>query len=225
MTSKRRQKPGRRRRAPKKSINSNGLVLNEFVPSSPIRAAFWARATTALKLIAERADETSLERAVAAPTDAGALARAMSDYPGIGDAAVDELDPLAAAIARGAEQKVEILRQGGGALPVSDVAKLLGISRQAVDKRRREGKLLAVPRGADYVYPACVFADGEIVPGLTEILAQFGPQRSWTVLAFLVTPDDRLGALSPLEALQKKEAKLMERTLRLARAAAGDGFS
>jgi DNA-directed RNA polymerase specialized sigma24 family protein len=224
MTSKRRQKPARRRRAQKKSISSNGLVLNEFVPSSPIRAAFWARATTALKRIAERADETSLERAVAAPTDAGTLARAMSDYPGIGDS-VEELDPLAAAIARGAEQKVEILRQGGGALPVSDVAKLLGISRQAVDKRRREGKLLAVPRGADYVYPACLFADGEIVPGLTEILAQFGPQRSWTVLAFLVTPDDRLGALSPLEALQKKEAKLMERTLRLARAAAGDGFS
>jgi hypothetical protein len=224
MTTKRHQEPARRRRASKKSATQAGLVLNDYVPASPIRAAFWARATTALKRIAERADETSLERAVAAPTDAGALARAMSDYPGIGDA-VEELDPLAAAIARGAEQKVEILKQAGGALPVSDVAKLLGISRQAVDKRRRESKLLAVPRGADYVYPACGFADGEIVPGLTEILGQFGQQRSWAVLAFLVTPDDQLGTLSPLEALQKKDAKLKERTLRLARAAAGDGFS
>src|SRR5579862_4127710 len=83
-----------------------------------IRAAFWARATTALKRITERADETSLERAVAAPTDAGALARAISDYPGIGGA-VEELDPLAAAIARGAEQKVELLKQAGGALSIT----------------------------------------------------------------------------------------------------------
>ena len=44
-------------------------------------------------------------------------------------------------------------------------------------------------------------------------------------LAFLITPDDQLGTLSPLEALQKKDARLKERTLRLARAAAGDGFS
>jgi len=94
MTSKRHREPARRRRAPKKSATQTGLVLNEYVPASPIRAAFWARATTALKRIAERADETSLERAVAAPTDAGALARAISDYPGI-VGAVEELDPLA----------------------------------------------------------------------------------------------------------------------------------
>ena len=112
MTSKRHQEPARRRRAPKKSATQTGLVLNEYVPASPIRAAFWARATTALKRIAELADETSLERAVAAPTDAGTLARAISDYPGIGGA-VEELDPLAAAIARGAEQKVELAEAGG----------------------------------------------------------------------------------------------------------------
>jgi hypothetical protein len=194
------------------------------VPATPIRAAFWARASAALKRIAERADESSLQRAVAAPTDAGALARAISDYSG-GSGAVEDLDPLAALIARGAEQKVELLKHAGGALPVSNVAKLLGISRQAVDKRRREGKLLAIPRGADYVYPACEFADDGVVPGLAEILGQFGLQRSWAALAFLVTPDDQLGGLSPLKALQRNDARLREPTLRLARAAAGDGFS
>jgi hypothetical protein len=207
----------------KKSATQIGLA-GEYVPASPIRAAFWARATAALKRIAERADESSLQRAVAAPTDAGALARAISDYSWV-SGAVEELDPLAALIARGAEQKVELLKVAGGALPVSNVAKLLGISRQAVDKRRREGKLLAIPRGADYVYPACEFADDGVVPGLAEILGQFGLQRSWAALAFLVTPDDQLGGLSPLKALQRNDARLREPTLRLARAAAGDGFS
>ena len=55
--------------------------------------------------------------------------------------AVAELDPLAALIAKGAGQKLELLKQAGGVLSVSDVARLLRISRQAVDKRRREGKL------------------------------------------------------------------------------------
>ena len=222
MATKKHQNPVRRRHAAKKSPAQIGLA-GEYVPVSPIRAAFWARATTALRRIAERADESSLQRAVAAPTDAGALARAISDYSGVSDT-VDVLDPLAALIARGAEQKVELLKDAGGALPVSDVAKLLGISRQAVDKRRREGKLLAIPRGADYLYPACEFADDGVVPGLADILGQFGQQRSWAALAFLVTPDDQLGGLSPLQVLQQNDASLREPTLRLARAAAGDGF-
>ncbi len=223
MATKRHQEPARRRRALKKSATQIGPA-GEYVPATPIRAAFWARASAALKRIAERADESSLQRAVAAPTDAGALARAISDYSG-GSGAVEDLDPLAALIARGAEQKVELLKHAGGALPVSNVAKLLGISRQAVDKRRREGKLLAIPRGADYVYPACEFADDGVVLGLAEILGQFGLQRSWAALAFLVTPDDQLGGLSPLKALQRNDARLREPILRLARAAAGDGFS
>jgi hypothetical protein len=138
--------------------------------------------------------------------------------------AVEQLDPLAALIARGAEQKLDLLKEAGGALPVSDVAKLLGISRQAVDKRRREGKLLAIARGADYAYPACQFEGDDVVPGLPEILGARGLQHPWAALAFLVTPEDQLGGRSPLEALRRKDAKLKDVTIRLARAAAGDGF-
>src|SRR5258708_5190068 len=129
MATKRRQEPARRRRALKKSATQIGPA-GEYVPATPIRAAFWARASAALKRIAERADESSLQRALAAPPDAGALPRAISDY------------------------------SWGGA-----------------------------------------------------------------ALAFLVAPDDQLGGLSPLKALQRNAARLREPTLRLARAAAGDGFS
>src|ERR1700722_9390793 len=198
-------------------------AVREFAPGSPIREAFWARASAALKQIAEHADEQSLQRAVAAPTDAGAVARAISDSA-VMTSAVAELDPLAALIAKGAGQKLELLKQAGGVLSVSDVARLLRISRQAVDKRRREGKLLAVARGADYAYPACQFDDDHVVPGLTELLGHIGREPTWATLAFLVTPDDRLGDQAPLAVLRSKNEKLKELTLRLARAVAGDGF-
>lgn len=190
---------------------------------SPIRAAFWERASAALRRLTEQAEESALIRAVSAPTDAGALARAMSDtLPA--DNASSELDPLASLIARGAEQKLELLKQAGGGLSASDVSRLLHISRQAVDKRRREGKLLAVPRGSDYAYPACQFGDDRVVPGLPEILATRKVNHPWATLAFLVTTEDELGC-SPLQALQQDDPKLKDHAIRLARAAAGgDGF-
>lgn len=201
---------------------ASGAQSREATLRDPLRAAFWARATKAVERIAVRADATSLQHAIAAPTDEGALARAIADSAASG--AVAELDPLAALIARGAEQKQALLKQAGGTLSVNDVAKLLGISRQAVDKRRREGKLLAIPRGADFAYPACQFTEDGVAPGVTEILNAIGSERPWSVLAFLITPDDRLRGRSPLEALRRNETELKETTLRLARATAGDGF-
>jgi hypothetical protein len=218
----RRKEPSSRPRPPLPAKRAGEAVL-EFAPGSPIREAFWARASAALKQITEHADEQSLQRAIAAPTDAGAVARAISDST-VMTSAVAELDPLAALIARGAGQKLELLKQAGGVLSVSDVARLLRISRQAVDKRRREGKLLAVARGADYAYPACQFDDDQVVPGLTQLLGHIGRGPTWATLAFLVTPDDRLGELAPLAVLRGKNEKLKELTLRLARAVAGDGF-
>ena len=197
-------------------------ALQEF-PGDPIRAAFWERASSALRRIAEQAEEEALVRAVSAPTDAGALARAISEaLPA--DPASTELDPLAALIARGAEQKMELLKQAGGGLSANDVSRLLHISRQAVDKRRRGGKLLAVPRGSDYAYPACQFEDGAPVAGLPEILAARNANHPWVTLAFLMSPDEQLGC-SPLQAFSGVDPKLKDRALRLARAAAeGDGF-
>jgi hypothetical protein len=191
--------------------------------SSPIRAAFWERASAALMRIVEEAEEEALIRAVSAPTDAGALARAISEILPT-DKASSELDPLASLIARGAEQKLELLKQAGGGLSASDVSRLLHISRQAVDKRRREGKLLAVPRGSDYAYPACQFEDDRTIAGLPEMLLARTVDHPWATLAFLVTPKDELGC-SPLQALRHQDPKLKDRALRFARVAAGgDGF-
>ena len=191
---------------------------------SPIREAFWMRASAALKDLTESADEHVLQQAVQAPTDAGALARAISGSSILTTAAVTALDPLAALIARGADQKAELLKQAGGAVPVSAVAQLLGISRQGVDKRRREGKLLAVPRGDDFAYPTCQFDDDQVLKGLPEVLEARGVHQPWATLAFLMTPDDQLRDRSPIEVLRRGDLQLTPLVIRLARAAAGDGF-
>jgi len=62
---------------------------------------------------------------------------------------------------------------------------------------------------------------GEVVPGLTEISGNLAVAALLGSAGVSGHSDDQLGTLSPLEALQKKDAKLKERTLRLARAAAG----
>jgi hypothetical protein len=134
------------------------------------------------------------------------------------------IDLLAPLIARGAQQKTQLLRQAGGTRSTGEVSKILGISREALQKRRCDGQLLAVPHGDHYLYPACQFLGDRVVPGLDEVLQDIGLDRPWAALAFLMTPDDQLGNLSPLTALQRNDARLTKLTLRLARAAAGDGM-
>lgn len=221
------EKATRKAAVPKTAVGAGARATNivvEFAAESPIRAAFWRRATSALRRIAEGADEESLTNAVSAPTDEGALARAVADSAPIAGPTA-ELDPLAALIARGAAQKLALLEQAGGALPVSEVAKLLRISRQAVDKRRREGKLLAVTRGGDFAYPACQFEGDDVLPSLVPVLKAFGAERAWGALAFLVTPDaEQLGGLSPLDELRRQRPERTEKVLRLASASRSDGF-
>jgi hypothetical protein len=47
-----------------------------------------------------------------------------------------------------------------------------------------------------------------VVSGLAEVLGQIGPGNTWAALAFLITPDENLGDLSPLDALQCKDERL-----------------
>ena len=133
-------------------------------------------------------------------------------------------DPLADLLACGAVQKTVLVEGAGGVLSADEVAARLGISRAAVEQRRRAGRLLAVPGEAGPGYPACQFEGGTVVPGLGEVLAWFGLARPWGALAFLLTPDDRLGGLRPLDALKRRDAALTAMTIRLARAHDSDGF-
>jgi hypothetical protein len=112
------------------------------------------------------------------------------------------IDPLAAARLRGMKVKQELLHSDGSPLKSEEVAQLLGISRQAVDKRRSKGQLLAVSLGKrGYFYPLWQFQAGKILPGLSLVLATLANFDAWTQLMFMKTGDIRLNNYTPLECL------------------------
>jgi len=107
------------------------------------------------------------------------------------------------AMARGAAIKRELLTSGGGGLTSSQVADALGITRQAVDKRRTRHALLAVPNGSgEYVYPACQFTADGVMPGLEDVLRAFQIKNPWTQLSVLLASAPSLGGKTVLEVLK-----------------------
>lgn len=111
-------------------------------------------------------------------------------------------DPLASARLRGMKVKQELLYLDGQPLRSEEVAQLLGISRQAVDKRRNKGQLLAVSLGRrGYFYPLWQFRDGAILTGLDRALSALAKFDPWTQLMFMKTGDLRLNDRTPLECL------------------------
>ena len=211
-TKKKRKAAVRKRKAEAKV-----KTLAVGAPSlSPVRASFYRRASTVVQRIAETAPEDGLTDALGAATDAGALARALSNSDMIGPA-VRELEPLAAVIAKGAEHKQELITEAGGLLTTAQVATTLGISRQAVYKQRQERKLLSVPHGGEEKFPAVQFTpSGQPLPGLARVLGAVGLKGGWGTLDFLVTPDDdELDGLSPAEVLNQHPERL-EDVVRLA---------
>lgn len=108
----------------------------------------------------------------------------------------------AAALLRGAQVQRDLLQQAGGALSASEVGELLGITRAAVDKRRRQGALLGLklPSG-DFAYPAAQFAKNDVIPGLPDVLRSFRVRDPWMQLDALMARDKTLGNRTALEAL------------------------
>ncbi|MDQ0474772.1 antitoxin Xre/MbcA/ParS toxin-binding domain-containing protein [Labrys wisconsinensis] len=200
---------------------SSSFVLNVHAEPDSIQAAFLRRALSALERIAGSVPVTTLADVLAAPTDAGSLARLLSRSDVIGTA-VAELDPLVPALARNVEHRQALLAAAGGVVSAEAAGRVLGITRQAVDKRRRAGALLAVREGSDWRYPVCQFGQGEVVPGLAEVVRGLGAAGPWATLDFLLAPDTALGGRTPLEALRSGD---LDAVRRLVRAERGDGFA
>jgi hypothetical protein len=121
--------------------------------------------------------------------------------------AMEQDYPLASALLRGAHVKEELIQASGGAASAEEVAQLLGITRQAVDKRRRAGTLLAVesPSG-DWRYPRAQFQqDGKPIAHLERVLRAFTVADPWMQLDALTAIDPALGNRSAFDALKAGE--------------------
>jgi hypothetical protein len=136
------------------------------------------------------AQGSSLEQAIAALTAPELLAE------------LAPIDPLSLARLKGMKVKQDLLYGDGQPLRSEEVAQLLGISRQAVDKRRSKGQLLAVALGKrGYFYPLWQFRDGEVLKGLDRVLTALAKYDPWTQLMFMKTGDLRLDNRTPLACL------------------------
>jgi hypothetical protein len=166
---------------------------------------FLKRSMKMLERVTASASAETLEAALASPTDISGVASLLSDVAPLG-LDLSSVDPLAEAMARGVIVKQELLRSAQGGLTSSQAAAALGISRQAVDKRRSRHTLLAVPAGSgEYLYPACQFTPDGVIPGLEEVLRAFQIESAWTQLAVLLAPAPALQGKSVLDALRAGE--------------------
>src|SRR2546423_15347673 len=97
-----------------------------------------------------------------------------------------------------------MLEVSGGALSSEQVAEVLGISRQAVDKRRSSNQLLALTQGRrGYSYPGFQFEDGKTIRALEDVLAQLKSLDPWMQMVFFTSANERLGGKTPIKSLQK----------------------
>lgn len=121
---------------------------------------------------------------------------------------------LADAVRRGRPRWLEILGSEGGVVTAGQMATLLGISRQAVDQRRRAGTLLGFrDKGREYLYPAWQVRDGRPLPGLERVLAilREGEHGAKSQLVFFLSPDVVPDDARPLDLLRSGSAEDIRR--------------
>jgi hypothetical protein len=115
-------------------------------------------------------------------------------------------DPLRRAHLRGIERKLEIARAEGGSADTAEAAGTLGITAEAVRRRKERGTILALPLGGKgFAYPRWQFDDsGErgILRGLSKVLSSFTVRSPWMQAEFMLARSDRLSGERPLDALR-----------------------
>lgn len=181
--------------------------------AEPARSAFVARALDAVAQLAKELDTGELSDATGATSNYAVLLSALQ-RPGV-VAALSESDPLAPARLRGVAARADILGSEGGTLSVEQVAEHLGITRQAVDKRRRAGRLLALSTGRrGYAYPAWQFARVGVLEGFEDVLEDLREEDPWAQAVYFLGGNTYLDGVSPLAALRARDFKGVRRAAR-----------
>jgi hypothetical protein len=177
---------------------------------SGLRRQALRRAEAILGRAVRSVSESRLRRALDQGSDTSFITELLS-----AEAAHRPGSALEAAIERARERgrmvKAEVLAQPN-MLSSDQVAALLGMTRQGVDRRRRQGRLLALQgerRG--YRYPAWQFEGGQVLPGLAEAMARL-EDHPWTKYRFFLIREASLGDRTPLEALRAGEVDAVLRT-------------
>lgn len=200
--------------SPKEAARRLSGRLRALAVRPTVRKAFAERGVDRLLKFAEDLDEAVLAGMVSASTDFEFLLRLLEKSHTSELLGGDE--PLQKARLRGLRVRVELLQAEGGVWSAQEVASHLGVSRQAVDKRRKAGRLLGLPTGRHgYAYPAWQFARDGVLRGLEEVLRALLPHDPWMSASFFLGTNVRLGGKRPLAALRQGQVKEVVQAARL----------
>jgi hypothetical protein len=182
------------------AIDALALVVEDQA-----KAPFVTRSLQAMIQLAEASTRRALLEAAGSTSDTAVLLHALTDSEVLSDLAPE--DPLAAARARGALVQQRLLRAEGGVASAEEFGRSLGgLSRQAIDARRKRRKLIALDVGRHgYRYPVWQVQNGAVLPGLERVLAELGESDPWTQMAFFLNPNSWLDSDIPLAALRLGE--------------------
>lgn len=103
---------------------------------------------------------------------------------------------------RGLERMSELRKAAEPVLETGEVCSLLGVSRETIRKKVDRKQLLALPKGGDRVFPAFQFRDGEVMPGIAEVLSSLETESSFVALSFLLSKNPEWHGKSACELLQ-----------------------
>ena len=181
-------------------LHEAAKALEQLVePTRQIAATRALRAVT--KAIANSPIQ-ALAEAASASTDVEVLVRALQQPDTIETLKSD--DPLGPARLRGLREREKLLEVEGGTLSADHVAKHLGITRQAVNKRRQQGALVGLDAGRHgYLYPAWQFVREGTIPDLEPALQTLKGHDPWMQHIFMVSGNTRLTDRTPLDALRQ----------------------
>lgn len=170
----------------------------------PLIDAVYKRLKNAVTDILKGADTHQLAEVLEAPSDTEVMLRVLRTHEAV--ISIRRQDPLAAARVRGIEARKRLVEAEGGSFSASEVADFLHLSRQAVDKRRKENRLIGLDVGRHgYIYPGWQFSKCGTLKGLEETLADLKDHDPWMKVQFMLQPNSRLDDRRPLDVLNQGE--------------------
>ena len=104
---------------------------------------------------------------------------------------------------RGLARIAELRKMAEPCLETGAVCKLLGVSRETIRKKVDRKQLLALPKGSeDRLFPAFQFKEGEVLPGIREVLEVLPTDSPFVALSFLLSRSPLFRNKTALEALK-----------------------
>jgi hypothetical protein len=187
------------------------VVAPDRLGEASLSGVVLARSDRALAEIVSLLDTKRLAQLAQLPSDVDLLFALLQTPEAV--ACFAERNPVAAAILRGNARKRELLSAEGGAISAVELSTLLGITPQAIGKRRDRDQIFWLPAGEGYVYPLFQLQDDVLLAGVPAVLKAFRDDNPWFRVSFMLSGDRRLGGERPIDVLRKGDVQAVVRAV------------